>query len=147
MTRTDVHLRTLAAGVLAATLAYAPGLQAQDAGHTPSRETTVTPLLTQPLAGIDGKEGSLVLVEYAPGAASPAHRHDADVFVYVLEGRVVMQVAGGEEVTLTAGETFHESPSDVHVVSRNASDTEPARILAFLVKEEDAPATVPVERP
>lgn len=56
------------------------------------------------------------------------NRHHADVFVYVLEGTVVMQVAGGEEMTLTAGQTFYESPADIHAVSRNASDTEPAKI-------------------
>jgi quercetin dioxygenase-like cupin family protein len=62
----------------------------------------------------------------------------------VLEGSVVMQVDGDEPVTLAAGQTFHESPTDVHRVSRNASNTKPARILAILVKDEDAPASVPV---
>jgi quercetin dioxygenase-like cupin family protein len=106
---------------------------------------TVTPLLTQALTGIDGKEVSMVTVTYPPGGASPAHRHNADAFVYVLEGSVVMQVEGGAPVTLSAGQTFHESPSDVHQVSRNASDTKPAKILAILVKNTGAPATLPVQ--
>jgi quercetin dioxygenase-like cupin family protein len=104
----------------------------------------VTPLLTKPLAGIDGKEGLMVVVEYPPGVASAAHRHNANTFVYVLEGSVVMQVAGGPEVVLTAGQTFYESPSDVHTVSRNASDSKPAKILVLLVKDVGAPVTLPV---
>src|SRR4051812_20677553 len=103
----------------------------------------VTPLLTKPLLGVDGKEGLMVVVEYPPGVASAAHRHNANTFVYVLEGSVVMQVAGGKELTLTAGQTFYESPSDVHTVSRNASDSKPAKILVFLVKDVGAPVTLP----
>ena len=103
----------------------------------------VTPLLTKPLAGIDGKEGLMVVVEYPPGVASAAHRHNANTFVYVLEGSVVMQVAGGPAVTLTAGQTFYESPLDVHTVSRNASDSKPAKILVMLVKDVGAPVTLP----
>ena len=115
---------------------------AQEAGAQP---VAAVPLMTRPLAGIDGREGTMLTVEYAPGAASPPHRHNASTFVYVLEGSVVMQVAGGDEVTLGEGETFFESPSDVHTVSRNASDSEPARILVFMVKEQGAPVTVPVD--
>jgi quercetin dioxygenase-like cupin family protein len=103
----------------------------------------VTPLLTKPLAGIDGKEGLMLTVEYPPGVSSAAHRHNANTFVYVLEGSVVMQVAGGPALTLTAGQTFYEAPSDVHTVSRNASDSKPAKILVLLVKDVGAPATLP----
>src|SRR4051812_33490660 len=74
-----------------------------------------------PLTGIPGKEGLVLEVTIPPGGSSLPHRHDADVFVYVLEGSVVMQVAGGEPKTLAAGQTFHESPRDVHVRSENAS--------------------------
>lgn len=102
-------------------------------------------LLTKPLAGIDGKEVSMGVAEYPPGFTAGRHRHDANVFVYVLEGSVVMQVAGGEEVTLTAGQTFYESPTDIHTVSRNASATEPAKFLFFFVKDEAAPAATRVE--
>ena len=102
-----------------------------------------TPPLRKPLTGIAGKEALLVTVTLKPGEASAAHRHNAHVFVYVLEGSVVMQVKGGQEVTLGVGETFYETPDDVHVVSRNASTTAPAKFLAFLVKDEGAPVTVP----
>jgi quercetin dioxygenase-like cupin family protein len=115
------------------------------AGAHAQAPVKATPLLAKPLAGFEGKEGVMLTVDYAPGAASEAHRHDANTFVYVLEGSVVMQVEGGRPVTLTAGQTFYESPADVHTVSRNASETQPARILVFFVKDEGAPSTLPVE--
>jgi quercetin dioxygenase-like cupin family protein len=104
---------------------------------------TVTALMSRPLADIPGKEALLLNVEFGPGGADPVHRHDAHGFVYVLEGSVVMQVRGGEEVTLTQGQSFYEGPNDVHVVGRNASSKKPARILAFLVKNEGTPALLP----
>jgi quercetin dioxygenase-like cupin family protein len=110
-----------------------------------AQDAKVTPLLTKDLTGIMGKEGSMVTVEYAPGASSSEHRHNAHTFVYVLEGSVVMQVKGGKEVTLGPGQTFYESPDDVHSVSKNASSTKPAKFLVFFVKEKGAPATVPVK--
>jgi quercetin dioxygenase-like cupin family protein len=70
----------------------------------------VTPLMSQDLTGIAGKEATMVTVEYAPGASSAAHRHNAQTFVYVLEGSVVMQVSGGKEVTLGPGQTFTSRP-------------------------------------
>jgi quercetin dioxygenase-like cupin family protein len=65
--------------------------------------------------------------------------------VYVLEGSVVMQVKGGQQVTLTPGQTFYEGPDDVHVVDRNASSTKPATFLVVLIKNKGAPAVVPAE--
>jgi quercetin dioxygenase-like cupin family protein len=106
----------------------------------------VTPLITQELTGmVDGKEGTLTLVEYAPGGSDAEHRHNAYAFVYILEGTVVMQVRGGKEMTLGPGQTFSETPTDVHTVARNASATEPAKFLAFFVKEKGAPIVLPVK--
>jgi quercetin dioxygenase-like cupin family protein len=110
-----------------------------------AQDARVTPLMTKELTGIAGKEGTMVTVEYAPGASSTEHRHNAYTFVYVLEGSVVMQVKGGKEVTLGPGQTFYESPDDIHTVSRNASSTKPAKFLVFFVKEKGAPATVPAK--
>lgn len=110
-----------------------------------AQDAKVTPLMTKDLAGIAGKEGTMVTVEYAPGAVSAEHRHNAYTFVYVLEGSVVMQVKGGKEVTLGPGQTFYESPQDIHTVSRNASKTKPAKFLVFFVKDKGAPATVPAK--
>lgn len=105
----------------------------------------VTPLLSKDLPDVAGKEVSMVTVEYAPGASSASHRHNADTFVYVLEGSIVMQVKGGTEVTLRPGQTFYESPDDIHTVSRNASATNKARFLVFFVKQKGAPASVPAQ--
>jgi quercetin dioxygenase-like cupin family protein len=108
-----------------------------------ARAAGVTPLLTEQLTGIPGKEGSMLIVEYAPGASDPVHRHNAHVFVYVLEGAVIMQVEGGKEARLTPGQTFYEAPGDVHVVGKNASTTAPAKFLVFFVKDTGAPILVP----
>jgi quercetin dioxygenase-like cupin family protein len=110
-----------------------------------AQEAKVTPLRTQELSGILGKEATILTVEYPPGGSSAEHRHNAHVFVYVLEGSVVMQVKGGKEVTLGPSQTFYESPEDVHAVSRNASTTKPAKFLVFFVKEKGAPLTVPAK--
>jgi|SRR5215469_8493688 len=110
-----------------------------------AQEAKVTPLMTKELSGIPGKEATMVTVEYPPGGSSAEHRHNAYTFVYVLEGSVVMQVKGGKEVTLGPGQTFYESPEDVHTVSRNASTTKPARFLVFFVKQSGAPATAPAK--
>jgi quercetin dioxygenase-like cupin family protein len=101
----------------------------------------VMQLLTKELAGNPGKEVLMSTVTYPPGGASPPHRHDAQVFVYVLEGELIMQVQGGPKVTLKPGETFYESPSDVHSVSANASQTAPAKFLVFIIKNTGATTT------
>jgi quercetin dioxygenase-like cupin family protein len=106
-------------------------------------EAKVTPLLTQDLKEAPGQEATMLTVEYGPGESSPEHRHNAHVFVYVLEGELTMQVKGQKAVTLGPGQTFYESPDDVHAVSRNASATKPVRFLVFFVKKKGAPTTVP----
>ncbi|HEY2779239.1 MAG TPA: cupin domain-containing protein [Steroidobacteraceae bacterium] len=98
-------------------------------------------LLIKDLVGLAGKEVLMSTVTYPPGGASPPHRHDAQVFVYVLEGELIMQVQGGPKVTLKPGETFYESPTDVHAVSANASQTRPATFLVFIIKDKGAPTT------
>ncbi len=110
-----------------------------------AQDAKVTPLMSKDLPDLHGKEGLMILVEYPPGASDPIHRHNADAFVYVLEGSVIMQVKGGKEVTLTPGQTFYEGPTDVHTVGRNASKTKPAKFVVFLVKEPGAPVLIPVK--
>ena len=110
-----------------------------------AEDAKVTSLMQEDLQRTDGQEGTLILVEYEPGGSSPVHRHNAYAFVYVLEGGLVMQVEGQEEVTLAPGQTFSESPGDVHTVSRNASATEPVKFLVFLVKQQGAPISVPAD--
>lgn len=115
------------------------------AGPLSAEEAKVAPLMSKELKDFPGKEGSMITVEYPPGAVDPVHRHNAHAFVYVLEGTVVMQVKGGKEVTLKPGDTFYEGPSDIHVVGRNASKTMPAKFVVVLLKDKGAPVLVPVK--
>ena len=110
-----------------------------------AEEAKVTDLFSKELANLPGKEGLMIIVDYPPGSTDPIHRHNAHAFVYVLEGSIVMQVRGGKEVTLTPGQTFYEGPDDVHVVGRNASETEPAKFVVLMVKDKGAPVLVPAK--
>ena len=114
-------------------------------GTAMAQEPKVAALMSKDLAENPGKEVLMITVEHAPGGSSAIHRHNAQAFVYVLEGSVVMQLKGGQQVTLTPGQTFYEGPDDVHVVDRNASDTKPAKFLVLLIKDKGAPALVPAE--
>jgi len=110
-----------------------------------AQEPNVRSLMSKDLTENPGREVLVITVEHAPGGSSAIHRHDAHAFVYVLERSVVMQLKGGQQVTLTPGQTFYEGPDDVHVVDRNASDTKSAKFLVFLIKNKGAPALVPVK--
>ena len=110
-----------------------------------AQDDAVKPLLSRDLAGVPGRELSLITVEYPPGGSDPVHTHHAQAVVYVLEGSIVMQVRGGAPVTLTPGQTFYEGPDDVHIVGRNASQTAPAKFLVFLAKDKGAPILTPVK--
>jgi quercetin dioxygenase-like cupin family protein len=95
----------------------------------------VQELMRKELTNVPGKNLQMLTVEYPPGGASPPHRHHAQVFVYVLSGSLRMQVKGSPVVTLRAGQTFYEGIEDEHTVSENASRSEPAKILVFMVKD------------
>ena len=110
-----------------------------------AQDAKVTPLMSKDLAECPGKEGLMITVVYPPGASDPIHRHNAYAFLYVLEGSVVMQLKDGKEITLTPGQTFYEGPKDIHTVGRNASSTQPAKLLVFFVKNQGAPVLVPVK--
>ena len=113
-------------------------------GWLMGQDAKVTEILSKDLSNIPGKEGLMITVVYPPGAVDPIHRHNAHGFIYVLEGSIVMQVRGGKEVTLTPGQSFYEGPDDIHTVGRNASQTESAKFLVFLVKDIGAPVLIPV---
>jgi len=124
--------------VIASTLAPAL-LYAADAASESAE--SVKELMTKDLVGDRGKEIIMITVAYVPGGASLPHRHDAQVFVYVLEGEMTMQVRGSAPVTLGPGQTFYEGSDDIHQVSANASRTQPAKILVFMVKDKEKPAS------
>jgi quercetin dioxygenase-like cupin family protein len=126
----------LIAAALASSLVFA---------SLPAAAEKINPLMAKELADIAGKEGLMLTVAYAPGEASTKHRHNAHVFVYVLEGSVVMQVEGAKPVTLTKGQTFYENPNDIHSVSKNASKTKPAKLLVFVLKDKGVPPVLPAK--
>jgi quercetin dioxygenase-like cupin family protein len=111
----------------------------------PAKAADVKELFAIDLPDYPGKEGRMIEVSYPPGAQDMVHRHDANAFVYVLEGQIIMQLKGKPAVTLKAGQTFYEGPTDVHVVGRNASNTEPARFVVVLLKGKGAPLVTPVK--
>jgi len=129
-------------GALAVGGAQAFGSADDQAGGRQTRAGTVTRLMTKDLPDVPGKEGMVEVVDFAPGESSQVHRHNADLFVYVLEGSIVTQLKGGSLQTVRTGEVFYEAPSDIHTVSRNASDTQPAKLLVFYVKAKGTPPTV-----
>lgn len=107
---------------------------------------TVSVVYDQPLPNVPGKSMRAVLVDYEPGAGSPSHRHPASAFIYarVLEGAIRSKVNDEPERTYQAGEAWTEKPGDHHQVSHNASDTEPAKLLAiFVVDTGDQKIVIP----
>ena len=102
------------------------------AGPLMAQESKVTSLMSKDLREFSGKEGLMITVEYAPGGSDPVHRHDAHVFVYVLEGSIVMQVKGGKEVTLTPGQTFYEGPQGCTCRQPERKQNQPSQIPGFL---------------
>ena len=111
----------------------------------PEASARVSELLTQTLPEMGSKQVKVITVEYPPNAASPPHLHPGQVFAYVLEGSIVSQVGSGPELTYAQGQIFHEPPLSVHSVSRNASQTRPAKLLVFIIKDPDQPDTVPAK--
>lgn len=105
--------------------------------------TKVTTLLQQVMTDLPGREVIMVMLDIPPGGGSPAHRHPGHhIFGYVLEGSYKIKLDQGAEKVLSKGETFYEVPGQLHAVSGNASQTEPAKVLAFIVAESGKPITV-----
>jgi quercetin dioxygenase-like cupin family protein len=121
--------------ILAACLAIATPAAAHGPGET------VTPSFDHVLPNIPGKSLKAVTVDYAPGGASPAHSHagSAFIFAYVVSGAIETQVEGQASKVVRAGDSFYETPGQHHLVSRNASKTEPARLLAVFIVDTDEP--------
>jgi len=130
---------------LGATLVVASSLELAQPARASEPGPIVGPLMLKELTDVPGKEVVMLTVDYPPGAVEHVHRHKGHAFVYVLEGTVVEGVRGGEEVTLTPGQTFYEGPDDVHTVGRNASTTKPAKFIVVLLKEKGVNAVLPAE--
>jgi quercetin dioxygenase-like cupin family protein len=132
--------RRVAGSMFAAAMMLCP-IFAFAAEHGPVPAATVAELITKDLISAPGQEVLMLTVTYVPGGSSLPHRHDAQVFVYVLEGAITMQLKGGAPVTLRAGQSFYEGPGDIHQVSANASRTLPAKILVVMVKDKAKPVS------
>ncbi|HTR82838.1 MAG TPA: cupin domain-containing protein [Reyranella sp.] len=100
--------------------------------------TRPTVVGSEPLASDAGKRITSMIVDFPPNAFSPEHHHEADLYVYVLQGTIHSQLGGQPAMTYTAGQSFFEPEGSVHVFAENASPTEPARILAVFVHREGA---------
>jgi quercetin dioxygenase-like cupin family protein len=125
-----------------AALTAAAGLGAAFAQQPPA--TKVTPIMKQALPDVPGREVLMVTLDIAPGGGSAPHRHPGHhVFGYVLEGSYRIKVDDGPERVLNKGETFYEAPGQLHAVSRNGSDSAPAKVLVTIVAESGKPVTVP----
>lgn len=103
---------------------------------------SVTPVFAGPLPNVPGNSLTAVLVRYQPGEKSETHHHAGSVFAYVLSGAIRSQISpGGPAQVYKAGESFFEPPGSSHLVSENASTTEPASLLAVIVAEDGAVLT------
>jgi quercetin dioxygenase-like cupin family protein len=131
---------------LSAVALAALSFTAASAGDRPAGKVTV--VFDHVLPNVPGKSMRGVLVEYGPGGGSPAHTHPKSAFIYatVLEGAIRSSVNGSPEKVYQAGENFYEDPGSRHQVSANASDTEPARLLAvFVLDTEETELTTPLK--
>jgi len=128
-----------------ATLAFSmPGrIYAHD-----SEAETVTKNFEAAIPNIQGKSLIAVEVDYAPGATSVPHAHakSAFIYAYVISGAIESKVNDGETRVYRAGESWSEPPGAIHSISRNASKTEPAKLLAvFVLDSNDDPLTTPTK--
>ena len=103
-----------------------------------AKEDTIHVVQQHRLPDVPGKSATMITVSYLPGEASKAHVHPGSVFAYVLEGAITSQLEGGKPVTYKAGEGWYEPPRAPHLVSRNASDKAPAKLLAILLGDDGA---------
>jgi quercetin dioxygenase-like cupin family protein len=132
--------------VICALLVAALPLGSALAAEPTSKNAKVTLVYQHALPNVPGKSVKGVLVEYGPGGYSPGHTHAKSAFIYatVLEGAIRSQINGGPVTTYTAGESFSELPGDRHGVSANASETQPAKLLAvFVVDTTETELTIP----
>jgi quercetin dioxygenase-like cupin family protein len=137
-----IVLRICAAPFVALTLTVSASAFAHETG-APSEKVTV--LQEQLLKNVPGKKALMIEVDYKPGQSSIAHKHDGTAMAYVLSGAITSQVKGEKAVTYKAGEYWYEAAGSEHLVSKNASATQPAKLLVFMVLSPEEPVLVPLK--
>jgi quercetin dioxygenase-like cupin family protein len=139
----NVALATLCGGLVVAHFTWS---RESDSGAHNRAKDRARILLSQPLPKLDGNHLKVVLVEvlYGPGEASLPHSHPCAVIGYVVEGELRTQVEGEPEMIYKTGETFYEAADGVHLVSANASSTAPAKLVAYMICDHNAPLSVDV---
>ena len=128
---------------VAAVAAIVSALVSANVGHSQAQPTPPRQLLTQPLPDLPGREVRVTLLDRAPGASSPPHRHPGHhTFGYVIEGTYEFAINGEPPRLLKAGDVFYEPPGALHSTSRNPSSDKPTKILVFMVADQKNPSTV-----
>ncbi|GGP27627.1 cupin domain-containing protein [Silvimonas amylolytica] len=136
----NLSVRFMFAAAVLAAAAWAPvRAYAHDAG-----EETVTPVMKQDIPPQSGDHVLIITVNYAPGQTSKAHMHTGPIFAYVLEGHITSQLGDEPAKTYGPGESWYEAPGTHHLVSRNASDSEPAKLLVFSILDGNHPVKQPI---
>ena len=126
---------------LLATLALT--LSASAFAHDPSEKITV--LQDELLQNVPGKKAMMIEVDYQPGQSSIAHKHQGTAMAYVLSGEIISQVKGQKAITYKAGQYWYEPAGSEHLLSKNASETKPAKLLVFMVLAPDEKVLIPLE--
>ncbi|HET6803937.1 MAG TPA: cupin domain-containing protein [Frateuria sp.] len=120
------------------------GLVGPAFAHEPRAQEAIMPVMQQAIPELPGKVVRMVVVSYKPGQSSDAHMHPGSVFAYVAQGSVVSQLEGQPPRTYRQGEGWYETPGVHHLVSRNASTTEPATLLVWAISGLNQPVKLPL---
>lgn len=135
-------LRFCAAPLIALTLTVSTSAFANEAaGH----QEKVTMLQDQMLLNAPGKKAMMLVVDYQPGQASIAHKHQGTAMAYVVSGEVTSQVKGEQAITYKAGESWYEPAGSEHLISKNASATKPAKLLVFMLMDKTDEVLIPLK--
>jgi quercetin dioxygenase-like cupin family protein len=139
------RLRSFAA-IICWCLLFAPfeAAPAQTATRASQERASDRIVFSQSLPKLNGEDLKITIVEvtYGPGESSPPHSHPCSVIAYVLEGALREKVTGKPETIYQAGESFYEAPNSMHEISANASQTKPAKFLAYFVCDREVPLSV-----
>jgi quercetin dioxygenase-like cupin family protein len=137
-----MRYRTTIIGSATALIAVAAlGVGRASAASSPAAAGVVHVLSQKPLAVRAGTDVTILTVDYPPGGSTPPHEHPGTTYAYVLQGFVASKIGDGPTQTFTVGQMWTEQPHDHHMISKNASLTEPAKLLVFMIAPHGAQLT------